>query len=474
MQIKELKQLGVLDMFSKLKTRWLSSIKYRLSVFYTFVFSIFFVTIFCSLLLFTKQHLYTAKDHWIYEETKEMATLFDKVPLSQLQKHMQEESYFAGINNIFYSLRHKNGKVILSSDTTSFQKVESLQFPPPEKTHYFQTITTSDNSFRVLNLAIDSDNFLQCAISLKEQMSFLSNITITFFVVYIIIILFIYKMSLKIVASTLKPIDTITKVANEISKKDLGYTIPIKNNKDELGRLATTLNQMFSRIDTLVTELKKMNADLAHDLRTIMSRILINLEVFLLQDNLQDKKNLEIANEDCKYLISVLNQVLDISEIETGIIPIKNKCFSLNDYISKLVDVFDDIAFHKGINFSVTNYFENAQLFGDRKKLEIAFANILDNAFKYTSEKGEVSISICEESGKIKIEVIDSGQGIDPADIPFIFNRFYRSDKARTLNGSGLGLAQSKAIIEAHGGDILVHSQKNIGTTFTIFLPVKQ
>ena len=247
----------------------------------------------------------------------------------------------------------------------------------------------------------------------------------------------------------------------------------MKPRGDEIDQLATTFNQMVDRIQTLVMEIKEMSDNIAHDLRSPVTRIRGTAEVTLTTGkSLEDYENMAASTiEDCDRLLDMINTMLLISKTEAGVATPSGDEVEVESLIRKACELFDPIAEDKNVSLSY-NATEKILVSGDARMLQRMLANILDNAVKYTSSGGKIDVSVAEtKDHNITISIKDTGVGISGADLKRIFERFYRCDQSRSQPGTGLGLSLARAIARAHGGDITVTSTVNQGSTFNITLP---
>lgn len=275
-------------------------------------------------------------------------------------------------------------------------------------------------------------------------------------------------------------LENISKVIKEI--KD-GVIIKAEdiNLSDELSGLENEIRLMFEKYRQNIEYLKKLEkmrteflANTSHELRTPVFSIQGYIETLLngaLEDEKVNRHFLQKANAHTINLSNLLNDLIDISMIESGEMRMSFRYFDINEYLSDLVEEFKYTAEEKGLNLSYLPAPGKLMLFGDRTKLRQAMVNLIQNAIKYT-EKGKVEILVEEEAGYGKIIIRDTGIGIPEDDLTRIFERFYRVDKARSRSegGTGLGLAIVKHIIEAHNSKILVKSKLNSGSEFSFRL----
>lgn len=250
-----------------------------------------------------------------------------------------------------------------------------------------------------------------------------------------------------------------------------------------LAFLQEEIKSMFLKSRTDIENLKRLErirteflGNVSHELRTPIFAIQGFIET-LLDGALEDKKVnrtfLEKANFHTNNLNQLINDLIDISMIESGEMRMSFRYFKINDLVLPLLDELKPFAEQKGLELVYTTSRENLKVFGDKNKLKQALSNLLQNAIKYT-EQGKVEIAVTEHQHFAEICIQDTGIGIASKDIDRIFERFYRVDKdrSRAVGGSGLGLAIVKHIVEAHGSRIEVKSELGKGSQFLFRLKI--
>jgi signal transduction histidine kinase len=248
--------------------------------------------------------------------------------------------------------------------------------------------------------------------------------------------------------------------------------LPVIRTGDELDDLSRLVNQMLARIETLITGMKETLDNVAHDLRTPMTRLRGMAEMALAGDRSPGSCREALADclEESERVLAMLNTLMDISEAETGTMHLEVEQVNLSEILAGVVELYRYVAEEKRIAIE-TSYPAELSLTGDRKRLQQALANLVDNAIKYTPAGGRVTVEAMEVSGQSVIKVKDSGPGIPPEEIDRIWDRLYRGDQSRSQRGLGLGLSLVKAIIAAHHGRVEVASQPSAGSIFTVYLP---
>lgn len=272
----------------------------------------------------------------------------------------------------------------------------------------------------------------------------------------------------------LKPVEEITHTAHEIEESDLSKRIPVQS-KDELGRLASILNQMIERLEKAFKRQQQFTSDASHELRTPLAVIKAESTLSLEKDRAASdyKRSLEVVSQESEHMSRVIDQLLILARADSGTEQLTFDKISLTKLVANIGTEAEKLCMSNGLKFKLESV-DNLLVNGDRTRLKELFANLIDNAVRYTTSGGSVTISLRREGDMAVVAVTDTGIGISDKDIPLIFERFYRVDKARSRDagGAGLGLAICKYIAEVHGGRIDVESQVGRGSTFSVWLPI--
>jgi heavy metal sensor kinase len=273
----------------------------------------------------------------------------------------------------------------------------------------------------------------------------------------------------------LKPVKQITKTAQKIEGSDLSQRIDVKTD-DELGMLASTLNEMIGRLEESFNRQRQFTADASHELRTPLAIMQAEATLALSKERPPDdyRKSLETISQESDYMSSVIGKLLFLARSDAGKEQLNFENVELKGLITGLASNIEALAQDKGIKFAIDAK-EELTVNGDKVKLRQLFINILENAVRYTPVDGQISVSLVKQESDAVISISDTGIGISPEHLPHIFERFYRVDKARARadGGVGLGLAIAKIIAESHKGTIGVESELGKGTTFRISIPLK-
>ena len=266
--------------------------------------------------------------------------------------------------------------------------------------------------------------------------------------------------------------DLIGAVQNVIDTGRMNERMPLPEANDEISHLAQLFNTMLEKNDTLIRGMREALDNVAHDLRTPLTRLRGTAELALEgePDVQKCRDALLDSMEETDRVLTMLNTLMDISEAETGLMKLDIESFPLEGPVNEAVELFEFVAEDK--NIIVRTAIPSGLLaVADRNRLRQVLVNLLDNALKYSPDGGRVEISAESRAGEIAIAVQDTGAGIPEDEIPRIWERLYRGDKSRAQRGLGLGLSLVRAIVRAHGGSIDLKSVVGQGSTFNIHLP---
>jgi two-component system, OmpR family, phosphate regulon sensor histidine kinase PhoR len=303
---------------------------------------------------------------------------------------------------------------------------------------------------------------------------FESGILLLFFVLFNMAILFFLRLERRRELSEIKNVVRRIRLDEYKSSDEIILSNSLKDLQDEI-------KSMFSRTQNDIQNLKKLEqvrteflGNVSHELRTPIFSIQGYLETLLdgaLDDSKVNKIFLQKANNHTLNLNTLLNDLIDISMIESGQMKMSFRYFNIHDFLVSIVSEFMPEAEKKNLLLSLHSPNPKLELFGDKQRLKQVLSNLVMNAIKYT-ESGSIEIGIVEEGNSAKIYVKDTGFGISEPDLSRIFERFYRIDKdrSREMGGTGLGLAIVKHIVEAHSSKMEVHSRPGEGSEFAFQL----
>ena len=271
----------------------------------------------------------------------------------------------------------------------------------------------------------------------------------------------------------LSGIGEVTRAAVDISGGALHRRVPVSGRGDEIDSLASSFNVMVERTQALIEQMKEITENIAHDLRSPISRMRGMAEMALSSSGTSEESAsmAGLIIEECDRLLDLINAMLDISEAEAGLTKLDVEKADLSGLVADLCELFQPSADEKQITIRAEQATQPIFLLCDRRKLQRIIANLLDNALKYTPDGGLVAIKMTDRAEDVAIAVEDTGPGIPDEDLPHIFDRFFRGEKSRTTHGNGLGLSLVRAFTLVHGGTVAAENLPDRGLRITVSLP---
>ncbi|MFC1884922.1 sensor histidine kinase [Thermodesulfobacteriota bacterium] len=454
------------------------TLAFRLTLWYAGIFTLCFLGAFIFLYFLIISDIQTRTDQGLLDEGEEFSSLLALKGIDELKTGMVLEAESEGVNKIFFRLLEPNGKVLASSNASSWEEVgqgrEILNRLNGGKRYEMKTVVLPGRKHRVRMFygIIGPGIILQICQSLEDDERFMGAFRQIFWISMSVLLIVSALIGWFMARRALLGVEEVTHTAMEISGGALERRVPVKARGDEIDRLATTFNKMLDRIHSLVTGMRDVTDNIAHDLRSPVARIRGIAEMTLTTGETMNEYEVMSADiiEECDRLLEMINTMLDISEAEAGASQLEMKRINIAKVVREACDLFQPVAETKEISI-VTKVPEISIIFGDIKRIQRMVANLLDNAVKYTLENGTVMVSLKENDRQSIISIEENGIGISESDLPHIFERFYRCDSSRSQPGFGLGLSFAVAVAQAHGGDIRASSQQNKGSKFKIILP---
>lgn len=247
-------------------------------------------------------------------------------------------------------------------------------------------------------------------------------------------------------------------------------------SEDEVGRLARTFNTLARELKEQEKLRKDFVANVSHELRTPLFLIQGYGEALasdLAEDKVKREESAKVIIEETNRMQRLVDDLLDLAQMEAGRLKMAQEPLSLTQLVSRVCQKFETLAANQGVALNCPVPDDLLLIAGDEDRIQQVFINLLDNAFRFTPRGGKIEIMLKQDSQGALVEITDSGQGIAPEELPYIWERFYKVEKSRTRKnkGTGLGLAIVKKIVEAHGGTVHVYSTIGSGTKFVFKLP---
>jgi heavy metal sensor kinase len=464
-------------MFWKREIKFLRTTTFRLTLWYLVVFSALSVAVFLVVYVSLALRLQEQTDNELLDESKEFAALYREHGVKALQVEFAREAGSRGTGRVLFQLLSSNGESLASSDLSQWKEVDISR--PNERVGQgnqpsYRTLSLPGrrHKVRLLSMPIDNRELIEIGSSLQPEEIILGKYRETFGVALMVMVgcggLFGFLLARKAMSG----VQRVTDTATSIGRNDLGRRVPLADEGEEINALTRAFNAMLERIEVLLGEFRQITDNVAHELRTPITRIRGTAETTLKSSNDLDEYREMAASviEGCDDLVEMIGIMLEIAHTDSGVIELNLVPLDLLEIVEEAADLFTPMAEDKDIMIRLIKSSRPAMVNIDRRKIQRVVANILDNAIKYTPRGGVITVTVKIAAGNASVEISDTGIGIGENDMPHIFERFYRGDISRSTSGSGLGLSLALAVIHAHGGDITVQSTEH-GTTFSFFLP---
>jgi heavy metal sensor kinase len=455
------------------------TLAFRLTLWYTGAFAILLFGAFLVFYFMIVSVIQGRMDQSLLNEAAEFSSLIRLKGLDGVKTALILEAESEGVNKTFLRILTPTGDILASSNMTAWGELETSRTISESlnngNKHSFEKVTIPGqrHKIRILSSMIGNDVIFQIGKSLEEDNRFLEIFSDIFGTTIVFIMIFAALIGWFMARRALIGVEEVTRTAHEISTGSLERRVPVKTRGEEIDRLAKTFNSMLDRINTLIKGMREMTDNIAHDLRSPITRIRGIAEMNLTTSgSISDYENMT-ANiiEECDRLLVMINTMLDISEAEAGAGKLTIEEIDVVSIIKKACELFQPIAEDKGIKTILKTSKNTNIILGDIQKLQRMIANLLDNALKYTQPGGTVTFAVKSDEKRIVISVTDTGIGMTNENLKHIFERFYRCDQSRSQAGIGLGLSLALAIAKAHGGNIRAKSKLGKGSTFTVILP---
>jgi heavy metal sensor kinase len=457
------------------------TLAFRLTLWYTTLFVFLALVVFILFYLLSASIIYQRIDDNLLAQRNRLSAAYNFQGFNMLMRTAALQAQAAGEKKMFYRFFYPSG-VVFSSSNMSYWKGIGIDRGAVEEvlvrnstTYVTHRLAGSAYKVRVIYARIGNTVILQMGSSLEEEQRLLQALkrifTVTLSVMLVLAIIGGWFMS----RHALSGVAMVARTAQQISEDDLNTRVPVRHRHNEIDRLAITFNQMLDRIQVLVTGIRQMNDNIAHDLRSPITRIRGLAEVTLTSDSgWEEYRQLAASTvEECDRLLDMINTMLTNSRTEAGVSHFERTLVDLTAVVREACELFQPLAEEKKLELEL-RIDGQITLAGDQRMLQRLVANLIDNAIKYTPAGGSIVVALTSNSEKqILLTVEDTGIGISAEDRPRIFERFFRSDQARPQGGAGLGLSLAQAIARAHGGRIEVQSELHQGSIFTITLPAE-
>jgi heavy metal sensor kinase len=450
----------------------------RLTIWNASIYIAFFGCAFLLFYLSINKILHKELDADMEEDIAEFRMLLEEDGFSGVRLEIEREIFSDGPENSFFRVIDKQGNTVFSSDLSSwneagidpgiFGQIAGGSDP------VLSTISAPDSDYdaRVVYGWIGPDMILQTGESMEEIQEILTLLSTIFSVTFAVVVMFASFAGWLLARRALRGVEAVSRAAVDVANGTLDRRVHANMEGAEIERLASTFNAMLDRIHTLISGMREMTDNVAHDMRSPLARIRANAEMTLSGSTTIEDCHASAVDtiEECDRLMHMINTTLDVAEAEAGAARLCMETVNLSRVAEDACELFGPIAEDNGIVISASIE-PDCHLNGNLQMLQRLLANLLDNALKYSERDSCINVGVKAQDNAIVVTVRDEGAGISQQDLKKIFDRFFRCDASRSRSGCGLGLSLVRAITLAHGGHIDVSSRPGEGSEFSITLP---
>lgn len=401
----------------------------------------------------------------------------EKNSFSNLNK--SELQRYAEMQELYIEVKDVDNNTIYSSGNSHLYHKSMMQNMMGSSMHNFSGMNVGEyreNQYPLIannkNIGIITIGYFGTSYLSSGSVTFVNTLNRSFIISGFIALLFGLIVSIIISKQISRPLVKITETANKMRDGNLKVRALVNTNTKEIDELSSSINYLAETLSNQDMLRKRLTSDMAHELRTPLTTLKTYVEAFI--DGIWEptQERLEAFYEEIERLTKLVDNLRNLSKLEGSNLSLNKSKVNLSDELEKIIDTFKPLYIKEDYEL-LHNITPEVETLIDKDKFKQIMNNLLLNSYKYLKPKGKVKVILKKEKKSIIIKVIDNGIGISEKDLPYIFERFYRSDISRAKNtgGSGIGLTITKSLVEAHGGKIYVNSILNEGTTFTIEFP---
>lgn len=452
------------------------SVKFKLTVLYSGLFLLSSLLLFAAIYASIASTLTRHDREMLLTELRELAAEYSGSGLQAIEKLLEVKRKFHRQHAFLVRIADAGNRTVdlyMPAPWTEFNVDKLEGMVPVAQPRLINLPAIGGNHYLdVASIRLDKSYWLQVGMSSEERDRTLLRLRSTFGVVLGPMVILGFICGWILAYNVLQPVRNLLFAVKTVQAGIMDAHVPVRGVDDELDELAIHFNRMLQKIAEVLQAMKDCVDNVAHDLRTPVTR-LRNLAENALQtphDASKQHEALTSCAEESERINVMLNILLDISEAESGVMQLDVQAMKIYGLVENIVDAYSLIADEKSIQLRIDGD-RMLKAMIDPNRMSQALANVIDNAVKYTPAGGKIDIGFYAKGDHVIIRIQDNGIGIDPEELPRIWDRLYRGKKSRSQRGLGLGLSQVKAIVLAHQGSIDVASKPEKGSVFRISLP---
>ncbi|MBC7419815.1 MAG: HAMP domain-containing histidine kinase [Bdellovibrio sp.] len=470
-------------MFLKLNRLFLKSLSFRLTFGYAILFVLSsFLILFLNYYLFN--HSIKDRDHEILSsKAKEYSSVYSKGGVQELKNYLAAQKQSDTDSQFLVRIESVNSETLFLHIPEKMQqlsasevdkKISTLTFSKNISKFYMSERSIEDpeeeNEYEVVSQINSDGQRIQVARNTDERDDLLERYLRTILSASFAVLLIGSFGGFVFSKQALAPLRNLIQAIKLVRSGELSARVPVRNSNDEIDEIGILFNKMATKIENLISNMHETLDNVAHDLRTPLTRLKSKAELTLLSQfaaTADYKEALANTIENAAEIVSLINTIMDISEAEAGVLKLDLVEINATDVILEIIDLYAMIAEEKNISLQFVESV-NFNFYADRIRCKQVLSNLLDNAIKYSPKNSLIEIISQSFDGKNEICILDVGIGISAQDVPKIWSRLYRVHHNQSNKGLGLGLSLVHSICKAHGWTIQVQSQLGVGSEFKL------
>lgn len=456
---------------------YLKKISHRIALSFLIFFIPLYFIVFFTFMFLAEKHL-TKRDHDIIENQLQIyQDLYEKEGLESLKSNILNPKLHHQSSQFLIRIFEQNQNTIFLHFPYNIKQSEKINLEKKliQKSALWSYVASElgDADFIELKTVnLDSKLKIQIGSSTDERDLLLEKFIEIFLLILIPLIIFSIIGALTISKKILKPIEKLTQSILEIKNGQLSNRAPLPEFKDELYDLTLIFNEFIQQIEDLMRTMKETIDNIAHDLRTPLTRSRMLSEIALQKNELNELRSAAEENiENSDHVLKLIKTILEVARLDSKTLTLHKESFSVLKCMEEVFDLYDLVAEENEINLKL-EYDKDLEISADRSLFKQSIANLIDNSLKYSPPQSTVICRFFKEESFCVISLKDEGIGISKVDQSRMWERLYRADRSRHMPGFGLGLSMVKVFVDSHKGSAVVKSDINKGSEFILRIPL--